>query len=148
MPSATNGRHSSDSLRRTKRITLPSQMCFMTSSITCHSCLNLPLLNFLQWYGEQASNADDEVLKKLARLYWYTIEYGLIQEGDAIKAFGAGLPTSRAESSHSIKCIEKHRTFQSERISVTEYVIDAFQTEYYVLKRLEDLLRLKINLRL
>jgi phenylalanine-4-hydroxylase len=101
------------------------------------------IANFLQWYGEQASYASDVELKKLARLYWYTIEYGLINEGNNIKAFGAGLLTSRTELEHSVQSIEKHCKFDVERIRDEDYKIDSFQTQYFVLERLQDLLRLK-----
>jgi phenylalanine-4-hydroxylase len=99
--------------------------------------------NFLQWYGERASQADDVELRKLARLYWYTIEYGLIQENNSIKAFGAGLLTSRTELEHSIKAIKKHFTFDTATIRSTNYVIDSFQTQYFVLNQLQDLLEFK-----
>ncbi len=99
------------------------------------------IANFLQWYGEQAGYANDVELKKLARLYWYTIEYGLIHEGSNIKAFGAGLLTSRTELEHSVQSIEKHRKFDVERIRDEEYKIDSFQTQYFVLEQLQDLLR-------
>jgi phenylalanine-4-hydroxylase len=101
------------------------------------------IANFLQWYGEQAAFANDVELKKLARLYWYTIEYGLIHEGSNIKAFGAGLLTSRTELEHSVESINKHWTFDVERIRDEDYKIDSFQTQYFVLERLQDLLRLK-----
>jgi phenylalanine-4-hydroxylase len=98
------------------------------------------IANFLQWYGEQASQADDVELRKLARLYWYTIEYGLILEDNRIKAFGAGLLTSRTELEYSVKSIEKHNGFDVEIIRNTNYVIDSFQTQYFVLDQLQNLL--------
>jgi phenylalanine-4-hydroxylase len=101
------------------------------------------IANFLQWYGERASQANDLELKKLARLYWYTIEYGLIHEESAIKALGAGLLTSRTELEHSVKSIEKHNGFDVETIRNTNYVIDSFQTQYFVLEQLQDLLEIK-----
>jgi phenylalanine-4-hydroxylase len=97
------------------------------------------IANFLQWYGEQAGYANDVELKKLARLYWYTIEYGLIQEGSNIKAFGAGLLTSKTELEYSVQSIKKHYKFDVERIRDTGYVIDSFQTQYFVMKQLQEM---------
>jgi phenylalanine-4-hydroxylase len=96
--------------------------------------------NFLQWYGERTSQTNDLELTKLARLYWYTIEYGLIHEGSNIKALGAGLLTSRTELEYSVKSIEKHNAFDIETIWNANYVIDSFQTQYFVLEQLQDLL--------
>jgi phenylalanine-4-hydroxylase len=95
---------------------------------------------FLQRYGEQAATSNPTELTKLASLYWYTIEFGLIREGNTIKAFGAGLLTSRTELEHSTTCFEKHQDFNAQTIRNSGYEIDAFQAQYFVLERLQDLL--------
>jgi phenylalanine-4-hydroxylase len=104
--------------------------------------LETSIANFLQGYGEKAGYADQVAVTKLARLYWYMIEYGLIREGNNIKAFGAGLLTSRTELEHSIQTIDKHHQFNVEKIHATDYAIDSFQTGYFVLSQFKDLLGL------
>jgi phenylalanine-4-hydroxylase len=131
----------------TRWIRQAHEMDYIVEPDVFHDFLgHVPLLlepsiaNFLQWYGEKASHADCKELKKLGLLYWYTIEYGLIKEGSSIKAFGAGLITSRTELEHSVKNIDKHRVFDLETVRATNYVIDSFQTQYFVLEQLQDLL--------
>jgi phenylalanine-4-hydroxylase len=100
------------------------------------------IADFLHWYGKQASQANSDELKKLARLYWYTIEYGLVKEGDDIKTFGAGLLTSRTELEHSVLCLPKHTQFNVGNILQSDYTIDTFQTQYFVLEDFQELLQL------
>jgi phenylalanine-4-hydroxylase len=100
------------------------------------------IADFLHWYGKQASQANSDDLKKLARLYWYTIEYGLVKEGNAIRAFGAGLLTSRTELEHSVLCLPKHTQFNVDNVLQSDYAIDTFQTKYFVLEDFQELLGL------
>jgi phenylalanine-4-hydroxylase len=103
--------------------------------------LDAVIANFLHQYGREACNADDEELKKLARLYWYTIEYGLVIQENEIKAFGAGLLTSKSELEHSIHCLTKHARFVVNKVRRSKYTINTFQSQYFVLENFHDLLR-------
>jgi phenylalanine-4-hydroxylase len=83
-----------------------------------------------------------DALKMLARLYWYTIEFGLIKVGSQVKAYGAGLLSSGGELAY---CVEDPRPrrlpFDLERVMRTEYVIDRYQPTYFVIDSFEALMR-------
>ena len=54
--------------------------------------------DFLQHYGRVCASIEDEaVLEKLGRLFWYTVEFGLIRQGNEIKVYGSGLISSHGE---------------------------------------------------
>ena len=73
-------------------------------------------------------------LPYLARLYWYTIEFGLIQIADGVRAYGAGLLSSGGELDYCIRSTAPHRLgFDVTRVMRTEYKIDAYQQTYFVL---------------
>ncbi|RWP77895.1 phenylalanine 4-monooxygenase [Mesorhizobium sp.] len=92
--------------------------------------------DFMQMYGEKAEDlialGGDEMI---SRLYWYTVEYGLIQEaGQPLKAFGAGLMSSFAELQFAIESKDAHHVpFDLETVMRTSYEIDKFQRAYFVL---------------
>jgi phenylalanine-4-hydroxylase len=48
-------------------------------------------------FGEAAERVDEQTLSRIARLYWYTLEFGVCKEGGALKAYGAGLLSSFGE---------------------------------------------------
>ncbi|ESX49613.1 phenylalanine 4-monooxygenase [Mesorhizobium sp. C416B] len=91
---------------------------------------------FMQMYGEKAESVialgGDEMI---TRLYWYTAEYGLIQEeGQKLKAFGAGLMSSFTELQFAVASPDAHHVpFDLETVMRTGYEIDKFQRAYFVL---------------
>jgi phenylalanine-4-hydroxylase len=95
--------------------------------------------DFLMNYGLAAAQADHGELQKLARLYWYTIEFGLIKQSDGIKAFGAGLLSSASELQHAIQCEQLHLAFNKLVVRQTRYLIDTFQSNYFVLPSIKVL---------
>ena len=83
-----------------------------------------------------------DAVKWLARLYWYTIEFGLMKVNDEIKAYGAGLLSSGGELAFSVEDPRpRRRPFELERIMRTEYRIDRYQDTYFVLDSFEQLMR-------
>ncbi|MER8427446.1 phenylalanine 4-monooxygenase [Mesorhizobium sp. M1403] len=92
--------------------------------------------DFMQMYGKKADSViavgGDEMI---TRLYWYTVEYGLIREpGQPLKAFGAGLMSSFTELQFAVKGGEAHHVaFDLETVMRTGYEIDKFQRAYFVL---------------
>ena len=77
----------------------------------------------------------------ITRLYWYTAEFGLIQEpGKPLKAFGAGLMSSYSELQFAVESKDAHRVpFDIETVMRTGYEIDKFQRAYFVLPSFEAL---------
>jgi phenylalanine-4-hydroxylase len=81
-------------------------------------------------------------LKYLARLYWYTIEFGLIQEGGQLRAYGAGILSSPGEIRFAVESDRPHRLpFDLVRVMQTRYMIDDFQKSYFVIDSFEQLFR-------
>ena len=80
-------------------------------------------------------------LPNLARLYWYTVEFGLMQSPGGLRIYGAGIVSSRAESVFSLEDGSPNRiAFDLERVMRTPYRIDDFQQVYFVIPSLDELL--------
>jgi phenylalanine-4-hydroxylase len=95
----------------------------------------------LGFLGEQAMEIDQ--LHRVARLYWYTVEFGLARERNRIKIYGAGILSSFGESHYSLESAKPHRlAFDLKRVLRTRYRTDAFQQSYFVIDRFEDALKL------
>ncbi|MER8700791.1 MULTISPECIES: phenylalanine 4-monooxygenase [unclassified Mesorhizobium] len=98
--------------------------------------------DFMQMYGKKADSVialgGDEMI---TRLYWYTVEYGLIREpGQPLKAFGAGLMSSFTELQFAVEGGEAHHVpFDLETVMRTGYEIDKFQRAYFVLPSFDAL---------
>jgi phenylalanine-4-hydroxylase len=76
----------------------------------------------------------------LARLYWYTIEFGLIRTPEGLRAYGAGILSSKGETIYAVESDVPNRiAFDLERVLLTDYRIDAFQQSYFVIDSFEQL---------
>jgi phenylalanine-4-hydroxylase len=83
-----------------------------------------------------------DALDMLARLYWYTIEFGLIRTRDGLRAYGAGLLSSGGELAYCVDDPSPRRVaFDLERVLRTEYRIDAYQPTYFVVDSFAALAR-------
>jgi phenylalanine-4-hydroxylase len=90
--------------------------------------------------GQRAGGLD--ALKYLARLYWYTVEFGLVREAAGLRIYGSGIVSSYAESQFALNSDSPNRiAFDLERVMRTEYRIDDFQQNYFVIPSFEELLR-------
>jgi phenylalanine-4-hydroxylase len=97
--------------------------------------------DFLQTYGKAALTADDPYhTERLARLFWFTVEFGLIREDGRTKLYGSGLISSPGESKHSLTSKEvDRRPFDLETVCATSFEIDHYQPILYVLDSFEQL---------
>jgi phenylalanine-4-hydroxylase len=104
--------------------------------------LDPAIAGFLMLYGQAGSRAMKmDALDMLARIYWYTIEFGLVDEGGIPKVFGAGIVSSAGETVFSVGDRNVLRLrFDPVRIMRTAYRIDSFQSVYFVLGSLDQLL--------
>jgi phenylalanine-4-hydroxylase len=98
--------------------------------------------DFMQAYGQGGARALQlGQLKNLARLYWYTVEFGLLQSADGLRIFGAGILSSATESVFALENPSPNRIgFELERVMRTNYIIDDFQQSYFVIDSFEKLL--------
>ncbi len=99
--------------------------------------------DFVQAYGVAGRKAAAEGgVAMLARLYWYSVEFGLIKSGDGLRTYGAGILSSAGETAYSIDSPVPHRIqFDLERVIRTDYMIDAYQKTYFVVDSFEQLFR-------
>ena len=99
--------------------------------------------DYMQAYGKGGLKAARlDALKMLARLYWYTVEFGLIQSDAGLRIYGAGILSSGGEVVHAIDSPKPRRLrFDLERILRTEYRIDRYQDAYFVIASFERLVR-------
>ena len=86
-------------------------------------------------------------VEMLSRLYWYTIEFGLLLQGDQYRAYGAGILSSSGELRHSVQSAEPARVplrTQADLLlcMASTYKIDSYQQQYFVIDSFADLLRL------
>ncbi|CAM8629139.1 COG3186 Phenylalanine-4-hydroxylase [Comamonadaceae bacterium] len=110
------------------------------------------MADFIQLYGQAGLRAQRiGKLTELARVYWYTVEFGLVKEQvpgesgaqEALRIYGAGIASSFTESGFAVHSASPHRIgFDLERVMRTRYRIDDFQECYFVLDSLSDLLDL------
>jgi phenylalanine-4-hydroxylase len=98
--------------------------------------------NFMEAYGKGAQRAMRlGQLHNLARLYWYTVEFGLIREAGGLRIYGAGILSSPNETVFALEDTSPNRVaFDLARIMRTKYIIDDFQQTYFVIDSFEGLL--------
>ncbi len=99
--------------------------------------------DFVQAYGAAGCRASPREQVWLARLFWFTIEFGLLQTDAGVRAFGAGIVSSRSELAYAVEdpAVER-RAFDEIDILRTPYRIDILQPVYYVLENLDQLFQL------
>ena len=91
--------------------------------------------DYMVAYGEGGLRSlKFDALKQLARLYWYTVEFGLIREAGGLRIYGAGIVSSFAESVFALDSDSPNRIgFDLARVMRTDYRIDDFQQNYFVI---------------
>lgn len=96
---------------------------------------------FMEAYGKGGRRAmERDQLANLARLYWYTIEFGLVESPDGLRLFGAGIMSSTAESIFALEDPSPNRVrFDLARVMRTNYIIDDFQQTYFIINSFKDL---------
>jgi phenylalanine-4-hydroxylase len=126
----------------------PDQLDYLEEPDVFHDVFgHVPLLSdpafadYMQAYGMGGQRAIQfGALEKLARLYWYTVEFGLISQLGALKLYGAGIVSSFAESVFALDDPSPNRiAFDLERIMRTDYRIDDYQQSYFVIDSFEEL---------
>ncbi len=100
--------------------------------------------DYMQEYGRAGWKAMQfNRLKALGALYWYTVEFGLIEEAPgAIRAYGAGILSGPTEAVFSVEAQSPNRIMLNvDRVMRTDYVISDLQPTYFVIESFEDLYR-------
>ncbi|WAH64633.1 phenylalanine 4-monooxygenase [Xanthomonas hortorum] len=129
----------------------PDQIDYIAEPDLFHDLFgHVPLLmnplfaDFMQAYGRggvKAHGIGADALQNLTRLYWYTVEFGLIATPQGLRIFGAGIVSSKGESLHSLESPAPNRIgFDLQRIMRTRYRIDSFQKTYFVIDSFAQLM--------
>ena len=101
----------------------------------CPMLANQTYADFLQKYGELALSLDKSYIWMLQRLFWFTVEFGLIETDEGLRIYGAGIASSAGESPYAVESpVPERRPFDALTVFRTPYRIDIFQTVYYVIE--------------
>ena len=126
----------------------PDQLDYLQEPDIFHDVFgHVPMLSnpdfadYMEAYGKGGQRAASlGMLPNLARLYWYTVEFGLVKEADQLRIYGAGIVSSATESVFSLEDPSPNRIgFDLERVMKTLYRIDDFQQVYFVIDSIEQL---------
>ncbi|MEP7312851.1 MAG: phenylalanine 4-monooxygenase [Pseudomonadota bacterium] len=128
----------------------PEEMDYLQEPDIFHDVFgHVPMLthpvfaDYMQAYGEGGLRALRlGSIERLARLYWYTVEFGLLRVGDEFKLYGSGIVSSHGESLYALDDLSPHRLgFDMRRVMRTRYRIDDYQQTYFVIESFDDLLK-------
>ena len=126
----------------------PDQLDYLQEPDIFHDVFgHVPMLtdptfaDYMEAYGKGGQRAASlGMLPNLARLYWYTVEFGLMETPEGLRIYGAGIVSSSTESKFSLGDPSPNRLgFDLERVMRTLYRIDDFQQVYFVIPSIEQL---------
>ncbi len=135
-------------------IRTPDQLDYLSEPDIFHDVFgHVPMLadpvfaDYMVAYGKGGQrSAGFDALDHLARLYWYTVEFGLISEPAGLRIYGAGIVSSFAESVFALDSDSPNRIgFNLMRVMQTPYRIDDFQQNYFVIDSLDSLLKTTVD---
>lgn len=131
----------------TEWIRRPEELDYIVEPDIFHDFLgHVPLLtnrhyaDFLEAYGRLGLEAEKRgQLAPLARFYWFMVEFGLIAERDGLRAYGAGILSSRTETLHALSAAPRRLRFDLKRVLRSTYRIDDVQPVYFVIEDYAEL---------
>ncbi len=102
---------------------------------------NQHFVNFLEELSKIGLNyvGNDEAIQLLSRVYWFTVEFGLIQEAEGLRIYGAGILSSAGETKFSLSEEPPKHKFDIEHMLDTTFRKDVFQKEYFITESYEQL---------
>jgi phenylalanine-4-hydroxylase len=129
----------------------PDQIDYISEPDLFHDLFgHVPLLlnpifaDYMEAYGKggvKAHGIGADALVNLTRLYWYTVEFGLIKQDDGLRIYGSGIVSSKGESIHCLESPAPNRIgFDMQRIMRTRYRIDTYQKTYFVIDSFQQLM--------
>ncbi|HFB66194.1 MAG TPA: phenylalanine 4-monooxygenase, partial [Aeromonadales bacterium] len=106
----------------------------------CPLLTNPVFADFSEQYGKLGVKASKKERIYLARIFWFTVEFGLIETAKGLRIYGAGILSSKGESEYALEShVPERRPFDALTILRTPYRIDIFQTIYYVIQNFQDI---------
>lgn len=82
---------------------------------------------------------NQEIIDMLERLYWFTIEFGLIREGNELKIYGSGIISSTGETRHAMSTASRKHAFDAKAVMDHSFRTDIMQDDYYVVESFDQL---------
>jgi phenylalanine-4-hydroxylase len=95
--------------------------------------------DYSQFIGHGARIATDEQIEELGRLYWFTVEFGLVEDKGDVKAYGAGLLSSFGELEHAFSDKVERRPFDLEQVIKHDFTYSDMQPVLYVIPSYAEL---------
>jgi phenylalanine-4-hydroxylase len=134
-------------------IRIPEELDYIQEPDIFHEFYgHVPLLtfseyaNFMEEFGKIALSISSKDRRRLFRLFWFTIEFGLLKSTDGVKAYGGGMLSSIHETVYCVESpIPKREAFDALKALRTPYRIDIPQPLYYVLDNFSDLYKILNN---
>ena len=109
----------------------------------CAMLTNADFAAFTEHYGKLGQAVTSKQRAYLARLYWFTVEFGLVQEGQKLKIYGGGILSSPAETLYALEGdLAVRERFYLQTVLRTPYRIDIMQPKYFVLDELSELFKI------
>ena len=105
----------------------------------CPMLTNSAFADFVQGFGERALTMDKADRWYMFRLFWFTVEFGMIRTGEGLRAYGAGIASSPAEAAHALGPDAHITDFDLLDIFRTPYRIDIVQPLYFAINSFDDL---------
>ena len=132
----------------------PDQLDYLQEPDVFHDVFgHVPLLahpafaDYMQAYGRGGLRAlEYNAINRLSRLYWYTVEFGLIRSDEGLAIYGAGIVSSHGETLFALDSASPNRIgWTLERVLKTPYIIDDFQQNYFVIDSFDQLLKVTLE---
>lgn len=112
----------------------------------CPLLTNSAYADFVQWYGERALQTNKKAQSLLGRLFWFTIEFGLINSNKGLRIFGGGILSSYKETLYALESDTPQRiSYNPNKILDTTYRYDEIQQCYFILNNIAELFELKTD---
>ena len=105
----------------------------------CPLLTNAAYCDFIERFGQAAVRLGKDYSWRLFRLFWFTVEFGMIQTPDGLRAYGAGIVSSPSETRHAFGGTAELRQFELTEILRTPYRIDIVQPVYFVIDSFDQL---------
>ncbi len=106
----------------------------------CPLLTNQAYADFVEWYGKTALETSERIQSMLGRLFWFTVEFGLLKSDKGLRIYGGGILSSYEETVYALESVKPQRNdFNLTQILNTNYRYDTIQNQYFILNSLDEL---------
>lgn len=105
----------------------------------CPMLTNNSYADFIEGFGKRALALQKDCRWHMFRLFWFTVEFGMIRTQQGLRAYGAGIVSSPAEANHALSDDAKVQDFALLEVFRTPYKIDIVQPIYFAIQGFDDL---------